>query len=239
MSAIFEFLFKYRPVLFEKGTLAIHPLWPAFVTWILAALALAGTYFIYRRAAAVLPGPWRYGLVALRTLAFLILLFIFLQPVLILHSVIPQKSFVAVAYDVSKSMEIRDGAEGQSRLDIEQHLLKPAGNSLLNELEKKFKLRFFRFASSAERVQGFQDLPRHGNVTSLERTLSQVVAELGNAPISGVVLITDGADNASVDLKAAAAQLSARSIPVYRSESAPRISRATWKSPGSQHPRRS
>jgi uncharacterized membrane protein len=215
MSAIFEFLFKYRPVLFEKGTLAIHPPWPAYVSWILAGLALLGTYLIYRRAAAALPGKWRFTLVALRTLALLILLIIFLQPVLLLHSVIPQKSFVAVAYDVSKSMEIRDGEEGQSRLEIEKHLLKPAGNSFLNELEKKFKVRFFRFASSAERVPGFEDLPRHGNVTSLERTLNQVVAELGNSPISGVVLITDGADNASTNLKAATAQLRSRSIPVY------------------------
>jgi len=182
---------------------------------LLAAGAVAASYFLYRRTVGVLPWGARLALSGLRTWAFLILLFIFLQPVLILHSVIPQRSFVAVAYDSSKSMEIRDGAEGQSRLDIEKHLLRPAGNPLLDELGRKFKVRFFRFSGTAERVGGFEDQPRHGNVTDLERTLGQIVGELGTAPISGVILVTDGADNHATNLTAAAAQLRARNIPVY------------------------
>jgi uncharacterized membrane protein len=129
--------------------------------------------------------------------------------------VIPQKSFVALVYDTSKSMEIHDGVEGQSRLDIQQHLLRPAGNRLVEDLAAKFKLRYFRFSNSAERVAAVEYLPRHGNVTDLDRTLNQVVSELGNAPISGIVLVTDGADNRSRNLGATASQLRARKIPVY------------------------
>jgi uncharacterized membrane protein len=147
--------------------------------------------------------------------ALLVLLAIFLQPVLVLNSVIPQKSFVAVVYDVSKSMEIRDGTEGQSRLEIQRHLLRPAGNPLVEDLGRKFKVRYFRFSSTAERVEGVADVPRHGNVTNIERALHQTVAELGNAPVSGIVLLTDGADNNSGNLTAAAAQLRSRRIPVY------------------------
>ncbi len=215
METIFEFLFKYRPFLFEKGKLVLEPPWPGYVTWVLAGGALVFSYLLYRRMAAVLPVGWRFALVSLRSLALLILLAIFLQPVLVLHTVIPQKSFVAIAYDVSKSMEIRDGAEGQSRIEIVKHLLRPVGNPTVDELGKKFKIRHFRFSNSAERVSSFEDLPRHGNVTNFERTLSQIVAELGNAPISGIVLITDGADNRSGNLAATAAQLRARNIPVY------------------------
>jgi len=215
MTAVFEFLFKYRPFLYEKGTLALRPYWPWFVTLLMAASAVAAAYFLYRRTAGVLPSGVRVALSGLRAVGLLVLLVIFLQPVLILHSVIPQRSFVAVAYDLSKSMEIHDRAESQSRLDIEKHLLRPAGNPLLDELGRKFKVRFFRFSNSAERVAGFEDLPRHGNITDLERTLGQIVGELGTAPISGVVLVTDGADNHSANLTAAAAQLRARNIPVY------------------------
>ena len=215
MSAIFEFLFKYRPLVFQRGQIAFHPPWPWYVTLLLVACAIGGSYLIYRRASGALNGRWRGTLITLRTLALLVLLLIFLQPVLTVHTVIPQKSFVAVAYDLSKSMEIRDGAEGQSRLEVVKHLLRPAGNSMLDELGKKFKVRFFRFSNSAQRVSGFEDLPRHGNVTDLERTLSQVVGELGSAPVAGVVLITDGADNRLGDLSKAAAQLRARNIPVY------------------------
>ncbi len=149
MDTIFEFFFKYRPLLFEKGKLAFQPPWPSYVTWLLAGSALVGAYLLYHKTKAVVPIPWRVGLAGLRGLSLLVLLVIFLQPVLILHTVTPQKSFVAVAYDVTKSMEIRDGAEGQSRIEIEKHLLRPVGNPMLEELGKKFKVRHFRFSNSA------------------------------------------------------------------------------------------
>ncbi len=215
MTSLFEFLFKYRPFLFERGTIALRPPWPLFVTWILAAAALAASYLLYRRAVSTLPSSWKYVLASLRGLPFLVLIVIFLQPVLILHSVVPQKGFVAIAYDLSKSMEIRDESEGKSRLDIERQLLRPDANPMLDELSRKFRVRFFRFSGAADRVENFQDQPKHGNLTDLARTLDQVAGELGNAPISGIVLLTDGADNHSSDLNATAAQLRARGIPVY------------------------
>jgi uncharacterized membrane protein len=215
MTAIFEFLFKYRPLIYEKGDLAFRSFWPGWVTLILIAAVLGGSYLLYNRLAAALSSRWRLVLSALRALALLILLLIFLQPVLILHSVIPQKSFVAIAYDTSKSMEIRDGPEGQSRLDAQKDLLRAADNPLLDELQKKFKVRFFRFSSAADRTGNYEDPTRHGNITDFERTLSQVVGDLGAAPISGIVLVTDGADNHSANLTAAAAQLKARNIPIY------------------------
>jgi uncharacterized membrane protein len=215
MTAIFEFLFKYRPFLFQKGTIALRPLWPMFLTWFLVAGALALSYYLYRHSVRTLPNPWKYLLAGLRALALLVLIAIFLQPVLILHSVIPQKSFVAVAFDQSKSMEIRDGPGGASRLDAEKQLLRSEGNPMLEELARKFKVRYFRFSGGADRVGSFQDQPKHGNITDLTRTLDQITGELGNAPISGIVLITDGADNHSKDIAATAAQLRARNVPVY------------------------
>jgi uncharacterized membrane protein len=215
MTTIFSFLFKYRPFLFARGTLALRPPWPLLATWVLVAAALAIAYVLYRRTAQSLPRSLHLALAGLRALPLLVLIAIFLQPVLILHSVIPQKSFVAIAYDLSKSMEIHDVAGGQTRLEAEKQLLRPNGNPMLDELAKKFKVRYFRFSGTAQRVEDFQDQPKHGNLTDLARTLTQVSGELGSAPISGIVLITDGADNHSGDLNATAAQLRARNIPVY------------------------
>jgi uncharacterized membrane protein len=214
MSAIFAWLFKYRPILFEKGTLALRPLWPSWVTIILIAVALGGAYWLYRRSAKVLPTSWRYGLACLRAAIFLILILILLRPVLVLHSVIPQQNFVAVAYDASKSMEVRDGAQGKSRLEIERQLLQPS-NPLLKDLAAKFKLRLFRFAGSADRTGAYEEMPRHGNITDLEKSLDQVVGDLASAPLAGIVLITDGADNHSANLDTMAARFRAGNIPVY------------------------
>jgi len=215
MTAVFEFLFKYRPLLYAKGTLAFRPHWSWYITVLLALGAILAGYFIYRKTAVTLPRGSRLLLPGLRALAFLLLLLIFLQPVLILRSAIPQQSFVAVAYDTSKSMEIRDESEGQSRLETAKYLLRPEGNKFLEDLEKKFKLRFFRFSGAAERVASLEDTPRHGNVTNLAQSLDQIVSELGTAPISGVVLITDGADNRSKNMDTETALLRGRNIPVY------------------------
>jgi uncharacterized membrane protein len=215
MAEIFELLFKYRLLLFERGTIEFRPFWPPYITWLLIAGAIAGSYLLYRRTAGVLSFSWRSGLSALRAAVFLILILMLLRPVLCVHSVIPQKNFVAVAYDLSKSMEIRDGAQAQSRLDIEQQFLRQRDNPLLEELAAKFKLRFFRFSNSAHRTEGFDRVSRHGNITDLEKTLSQVVGEMATAPIAGVVLVTDGADNHSTNLDSVAAQLRARNIPIY------------------------
>jgi uncharacterized membrane protein len=215
MTAVFEFLFKYRPLLYSKGTLAFPPHWPWYISVLLALGAVIAAYFLYRRSSGTLPGGVKLLLSSLRALAFLILLLILLQPVLILRSAIPQQSFVAVAYDTSKSMEIRDEGEGKSRLDTAKYLLRPEGNKFLDDLQKKFKLRIFRFSGSAERVAAFEDTPRHGNVTNFAESLDQIVSELGTAPVSGVVLITDGADNRSKNLDVEAAMLRGRNIPVY------------------------
>jgi len=215
MTAIFEWLFKYRPFQFERGTIDFQPLWPSYLFWLLFAAAILGSYLLYRRSAGVLSNPWRYGLSALRASAFLVLLFIFLQPVLRINTVSPQENFVAVAYDLSKSMEIEDGAEGESRLEIEQHILRPTDNPLIKELASKFKLRYFRFSGSTERTEAFEDVPRHGDITDLERSLLQISEELATVPLAGVVLITDGADNHSENLDEALVQFRARNIPIY------------------------
>jgi uncharacterized membrane protein len=215
MTTVFEWFFKYRPLLYERGTFAFYPLWPSYVTWLLICGALAGSYLLYRRSAIVLPVSWRYGLSALRAAAFLTAIFILLQPALRLRSAVPQESFVAVAYDMSKSMEIHDGAEAQSRLEIEKSLLTLGNNPMLRELAAKFKLRFFRFSGSAERTEAFADEPRHGNITDLGASLSQIAEELAAVPVAGIVLITDGADNHSTSLNLTASRFSARKIPVY------------------------
>ncbi len=215
MTEIFEWLFKYRPLLYEKGTIDFQPVWPSYITWILLAAAILGAHLLYRRSAGVLSNSSRYTLSALRAFTFMVVILIFLQPVLRLHAVIAQENFVAIAYDVSKSMEIEDAAGGKSRLEVEQHILRPSDNPLLEELASKFRLRFFRFSGAAERTKSFEDAPRHGDITDLERCLLQVAEELATVPLAGIVLVTDGADNHSENLDEAINQLRAHNIPIY------------------------
>jgi len=215
MSALFELLFKYQPLLFDRGTLVFRPLWPWWVTWILSAAAAAAAYVLYRRWRGALPATWRYGLAGLRAAAFFIVLLLLLRPALRLHSAIPQMNFVAVAIDTSKSMDIRDGSNNRTRREIAQSILQPDATGLLAQLGNRFKLRYFSFSKNAERVSGLEPSLRSGNGTNLGKSLKQIAAEFAAAPLAGIVLLTDGADNQSENLEATAAQLRVQNIPVY------------------------
>src|SRR5436305_13475523 len=102
--SIFEILFKYRPIIYQKGRLAFQLLgsrW-VFVLFVVAAVAIA--YFAYKN---VTRDKYSIGLVALRAATFTVLAFIFLRPVLEIRSVLPQESYLAVVIDNSKSMQIK------------------------------------------------------------------------------------------------------------------------------------
>ena len=95
---IFEFFFKYKPIIYEKGHLAFQLLssrW-LFVLFIIAAAA--GAYYAYKNVAR---DKYSIGLVALRTLTFTVLAFIFLRPILEIKTVLPQESYLAVVIDNS------------------------------------------------------------------------------------------------------------------------------------------
>src|SRR5881296_2263789 len=94
--SIFEFFFKYKPIVYEKGRLAFQlvgsPAW--FILFIIAAAA--GAYYAYRNVAR---DKYSIGLVVLRAVTFSVLAFIFLRPVLNISTVLPQESYVAVVID--------------------------------------------------------------------------------------------------------------------------------------------
>jgi uncharacterized membrane protein len=210
---MFEFLFKFRYAVFEKGHVAFRYVWPWPVTVALALGIVAYAWYAYRHSP--LAPRWRALFVALRAAALALIILMLHRPVLVLRSVIPQKNFLAVAYDTSKSMEIRDEAGGRTRTDVVGALLAPGQNGLLDELSRKFRLRFFRFSGGAERTAAFDRSARPGNRTDLERTMDQVAGELAGVPVSGLVLLTDGADNSSSNLSSSTARMKARGIPVY------------------------
>ncbi|HYR84083.1 MAG TPA: glutamine amidotransferase [Terriglobia bacterium] len=207
--SIFEFFFKYKPVIYQKGHLAFQLLgsrwW--FVLFILAAGA--GAYYAYRNVAS---DKYSIGLVALRALTFTVLAFIFLRPVLNISTVLPQESYMAVVIDNSESMKIKD--DGQvSRGD--QLLKQFETTNFFKRLNDKFKVRIYRFDRDAERIERTDRLTFAGKRTRLESATDLLNQELGTVPLSGVVLITDGGDNASKQWTESLSRLESRKIPFY------------------------
>jgi len=205
----FEFFFKYKPIVYEKGKLAFQILGSKW--WFLpaAGLAIAAAFYFYRSVAAEKCSP---GLIALRALTLAILLFMFLRPVLNISTVLPQDSYMAVVLDNSASMAIKDDGK-TTRADTLQKQFEDS--SFFKRLSDKFKVRIYRFDKDAERIEKLDQMTYNGTRTRLEAVTDLLHQELGTVPLAGVVLITDGADNASQKFSESLARLENRHIPFY------------------------
>lgn len=212
-GSIFEFLFKYRPLLFREGRLAFAAPVAPMVVLLVAGLALAVAVWTYRNAGGRAAPRDRLLLALLRAGTFAVLAFALLRPVLIVSNVVPQQNYVGVLVDDSRSMRISDGgAESRAAFTTRQF---GAAGPLTAGLEEKFRTRYFRFSSSAERIAAVDSLPFDGTRTRVAPALERARQELSSVPLAGLVLLTDGADNDAEGMTETLLSLKAAQVPVY------------------------
>ncbi len=213
LSSVFEFLFKYRPVAFERGTLVFASdaaAWMAVGLGLLVAIpVLVGTWRLRagarRRDRAVLIG--------LRVAAMALVALCLFRPALLLSEAAPRRNVLAVLVDDSRSMRIPD-ADGQTRAAVAQALL-AADAPLARALADRFVVRTFRFSDAATRATGSGALGFDGPRTDVSAALRQVRAELAGVPLAGIVLVSDGADNAPAASAATTALDAGSDVPIY------------------------
>ena len=217
-GSLFEFLFKYRPVVFERGDLVLGS--PRAVA-VLALAAAVGVPAVltYARARARTTRRDRIVLASLRAAALALLAVCLLRPTLLVSAAVPQRNVLAILVDDSRSMRIAD-AGGATRGAVAARILGGADSALAKELGQRFLLRWFRFASDAERVESASALQYDGGRTRLGEALLRTREELAAVPLAGLVVVTDGADNAAGapderGVGDALAAMRARGVPVY------------------------
>ena len=219
LESLFAFLFKYRPAVFEKGDFAFGS--PTSVIVLLIAGALVGVPAILTYAAvrgkSTRRDRWILG--ALRGTAILLLVFCLFRPMLLLSAAVPQRNYVGVLIDDSRSMQIADvdagDARPQTRADVVRHLVAGPDSSIRKALGDRFLVRYFRFSSGTQRIASADDVTFTGTSTRLGDAIEHARQELEAVPLSGLVLFTDGADNARTPLGDELLSLRARSVPVF------------------------
>ncbi len=214
MNRLFEFLFKYRPLVFEQGDFTFAA--PESVKlWLLLAgvvgAAAVGSYTIARGKSSVMD---RGIMAGLRVALLAVLVFCLMQPALILSTVVPQQNFVGVLIDDSRSMSLAD-TEGTPRSDFVAEAFTPGESELLERLGERFVLRFFRFSDATDRIDGLDELTFDGTHTNLAGALDAARQELSGVPLSGLVLVSDGADNRNESLTETLVPLQAAGVPVF------------------------
>lgn len=213
-EAVAGFLFKYPPHVFGRGEVSLAPVFPPLAVAAAALLALAILAAMVRRVRTSAPVRDRFVLAGLRAAVYLVLAACLLRPVLLLSRAVPQRNVVGVLLDDSRSMRLAD-VDGRSRLDAVRRAFGDSAGSITPGLSDRFVLRFFRFASDAGPLASAAGLRGGGTRTDLAGALDAARQELAGVPLAGLVLVSDGADNAGTDLTAPLLALKARRVPVY------------------------
>jgi uncharacterized membrane protein len=213
-ESLFRFLFKYPPLVFQQGDLSWGASRGVALAAAIAAAIGVAALLTYRKTAAEQPPRDRAILMGLRVAILALIVVCLFRPTLVLKASVPQQNFVAVIVDDSRSMTIAD-TNGQPRSQFVQQQLAGPNAKLLNALAQRFVLRFFSFASSADRRASAGNLKYDGTATRLGPALERARDELSGLPLAGMVMVTDGADTSDAALDEPLASLKARSIPVF------------------------
>lgn len=212
MDALLTFLFKYPSRVWERGDLVWAPVLSPGVLVALGAAVLVAAVVAQARLRGVRRRD-RVVLGLLRALSLLILLTALARPMLVVTSAVPQRNVLAILLDDSRSMQIADLPEGTRTAAVQSAFGDSA--ALVRAFGERFSLRFYRFAADLRPAAGAASLSASGSRTDLAAALQGAREELTGAPLAGMILVSDGADNAARDLEPALLALRARRVPVH------------------------
>lgn len=160
----------------------------------------------------------RRVLLGLRLLSILLVLLAVLRPTWTTTRTRPQSSHLVFLWDHSRSMGIPDASDGQTRWLA----LRKSVESCLPELppaDDGLQVEFWQFDEQVHRLESavFPDAPT-GDQTDIGGALDEAIRERGAEHLSGVILLSDGAQRAyqpRAEAASAARELARYGYPLY------------------------
>lgn len=214
LGALFEFLFKYRPAVFQQGDFAFGAPAPIVIVLIIGAAIAVPAVLSYRRVRGKSSVRDRWVLRGLRIASLAVLLVCLMRPMLLLSAAVPQRNFVGVLIDDSRSMRIAD-RDGRQRAEWIRDSVTAPRSALLAALRARFQVKLFRFGATAERLDSTAELRFDENETRLGDAIEAARRDLEMVPLSGLVVFTDGADNSRAPIADELLSLRAKQVPVF------------------------
>lgn len=215
MERLVQLLSGHERAVFTNGRFGFDVRPHALVIVACALVLLAFVYFAYVCPRMRVGGGTRAGLIALRSALFLLILFLLLKPVVVVPSVIPRSSTVALVADDSRSMQMADAGQGRTRLEAVKSALFDAEGTFQTRLRERFRTQAYGFSSQLGNIEDGEELTGEGLSSDVGGALAEAARRSTGAPLSAVVLVSDGASNAGADLAAELRNLRARGLPVY------------------------
>ena len=212
---MFEQLLKYPIDIFRQGDFYFGIRLPGLILFLIFVALIAGSIWAYRATQGRTHRGFRGFLIFLRTLALCALAFCLLKPFVTVYQTSPDDSYLAVLLDGSKSMQVTDSVNQESRLDSVNNLLFTPEGGILNSLNEKFKTRLFSFSDAPKRMTPVALTDANGETTDIPAALNETLDNLQGVPLSGVVLFSDGADASGEDITKLAFRMRDRKVPVH------------------------
>ncbi len=212
LERLFTFFFKYPPRVFQRGELLLAPALPLLALGLMLGALVILVVLMTRNLRVKRPVD-RLVIGGIRVAVFLVVAGCLLRPTLALSSAVAQRNVLAILLDDSRSMLVKD-VEGASRLDVETRTFADSA-ALVQQLSKRFALRFFRFGPQAEPIGTSAALAGRGTRTDLAASLEAARQELADLPVAGMVLVSDGADNGATSMAPTLLSLQSRHVPVH------------------------
>ena len=212
---MFEQLLKYPIDIFRQGDFYFGIRLPGLILFLIFVALIAGSIWAYRATKGRTHRGFRGFLIFLRALALCGLAFCLLKPFVTVYQTSPDDSYLAVLLDESKSMQVTDSVNQESRLSSVNHLLFDPEGGILNSLNEKFKIRLFSFSDGPKRMTPVALTEANGETTDIPAALNETLDNLQGVPLSGVVMFSDGADVSGEDITKLAFRMRDRKVPVH------------------------
>lgn len=206
---------KYPIDVFREGNFSFGVPLPGLLIAVLLVALIATTIWSYRTTHGRIQRGFRGFLIFLRAVVLCLLAFCLLKPFLTIYQTNPDDSYLLVMVDQSKSMQITDTADSETRVQRVNNLLFTQGDGLLEQLNAKFKVRLFAFDTTAKRIPSEPLTNAEGESTDIPQAVNEALDDLQGIPLSGAVLLTDGVDRSGADTTKFAMQMRERKLPIH------------------------
>lgn len=221
---MFELLFTHPLWAYRTGTFAFANAWPL---WMLAAAISLGVIVIvaslYRRRSL----GWRLlvPIGILQTLFVAVLAALLWRPVLNVERVRDRENVLAIALDASQSMALPESASADARRSRLQRAVEALESDVLAPLANTFELRLFSFADHVTPLATLAEVPPPGPQTRIGDAVTNIIQHAASLPLAGIVLVSDGAENAGSLTEEKLAELASYGVPIHTVGIGPEIVR--------------